>query len=319
MKISIIIPVYNVSAYIERCIKSVINQSYKGDIECIIVDDATPDDSITLCERIINEYKGNIDFVIIHHDFNKGLSSSRNTGTSYATGDFIYYLDSDDEISDNCIELLVDEIEKHPDVEIVQGEVKSIPNKNYYEKEHLKDVHYINDNTWIQKHYFNPHKSLPVNAWNKLIKRHFLERNNIRFKDGIIHEDELWMFYVTKYLRKISFCHHKTYIHYITPGSIMTTTSNLKSAKNWSVILDDVSNNFTSPFHHLQFNYYYRIFANKYVLYSLLPEYKKLMKKYIGISLKRRYLKIYILLIFLYLSVTLNKGQYRVLNKINKL
>ena len=104
MKISIVIPVYNVSNYIERCLRSVINQIYNGEIECIIVDDASPDNSINICESIIKQYNGNIHFHIIHHKTNMGLSSARNTGTKNATGQFIFYLDSDDFISPNCIE-----------------------------------------------------------------------------------------------------------------------------------------------------------------------------------------------------------------------
>ena len=86
IKVSIIIPVYNVSAYIERCIKSVINQTYY-DIECIIVDDATPDDSITKCEQMIAAYDVPIRFSILHHQQNRGLSAARNTGTEVATGE----------------------------------------------------------------------------------------------------------------------------------------------------------------------------------------------------------------------------------------
>ena len=85
MKVSIIIPVFNVSEYIERCIKSVMNQTY-SDIECLIVDDATLDDSIEKCERLIVEYKGPIKFSILHHQKNRGLSAARNTGTARQIG-----------------------------------------------------------------------------------------------------------------------------------------------------------------------------------------------------------------------------------------
>lgn len=69
MKVSIVIPVYNVSDYIERCILSVMNQTYK-DIECLIVNDCTPDDSMTKCQKLLNSYRGPIRFVILNHDKN---------------------------------------------------------------------------------------------------------------------------------------------------------------------------------------------------------------------------------------------------------
>ena len=98
MKVSIIIPVYNVSLYIERCIKSVMSQTYQ-DIECILVNDATPDDSIAIAERLIADYNGTIQFRILNHEHNKGQSTARNTGIDASTGDYLYFLDSDDEIT----------------------------------------------------------------------------------------------------------------------------------------------------------------------------------------------------------------------------
>ena len=88
MNVSIIIPVYNVSLYIERCIKSVMNQTYQ-DIECILVNDASPDNSITIAERLIADYDGSIQFRILNHEHNKGQSAARNTGIKAASGDYI--------------------------------------------------------------------------------------------------------------------------------------------------------------------------------------------------------------------------------------
>ena len=107
IKVSIIVPVYNVEDYIERCMLSIIDQTYPN-IECIIVDDCTPDNSITIIQSLLQQYNGTISFKILKHTTNKGLSESRNTGTEKATGDYIYYLDSDDELTPNCIEHLVD-------------------------------------------------------------------------------------------------------------------------------------------------------------------------------------------------------------------
>ena len=104
--ISVVIPVYNVALYVERCIKSVMQQTIEAD-ECIIVDDCSEDDSIVRCQRMIEAYRGKTRFTILHHKRNRGLSAARNTGTEHATGEYIYYLDSDDEISADCLEKLM--------------------------------------------------------------------------------------------------------------------------------------------------------------------------------------------------------------------
>ena len=111
MKVSIIIPVYNVGDYIEDCLRSVIRQVYSGDIECIIVDDCGTDNSIALAERLMASYKGPIQFIILHHQHNRGLSAARNTGIDVAQGDYIFFLDSDDELTDDSIATLTKPLE----------------------------------------------------------------------------------------------------------------------------------------------------------------------------------------------------------------
>jgi glycosyltransferase involved in cell wall biosynthesis len=118
--VSVIVPVYQVSDYVERCIRSVMAQTYT-DIECIIVDDATRDDSIDKCEALIKEYDGPIQFRIIHHEQNRGLSVARNTGFDAANGEYVYFLDSDDYITPDCIEKLVSVVKDDPTIEMVQG------------------------------------------------------------------------------------------------------------------------------------------------------------------------------------------------------
>lgn len=141
--VSVIIPVYQVSDYIERCIRSVMSQT-TTDIECIIVDDATEDDSIVKCERLIKEYndnvnldhnhdhnldgKGRIRFKILHHEMNRGLSAARNTGTKAATGEYVFYLDSDDEMTPDCMEKMMLMAEKYPEAEMVIGGYQTIEN-----------------------------------------------------------------------------------------------------------------------------------------------------------------------------------------------
>ena len=119
--ISIIIPVYNVEKYIVKCLQSVASQTLTKGIECIIVDDLGSDNSIQLALDFINNYEGDISFSIIHRKQNGGLSAARNTGIEAATKKYLYFLDSDDEITPDCTELMWGLIDKHGEVDLVQG------------------------------------------------------------------------------------------------------------------------------------------------------------------------------------------------------
>jgi glycosyltransferase involved in cell wall biosynthesis len=255
MKVSIIVPVYNVEKYINRCFNSIICQSYTN-IECIFIDDCSPDNSYQILRQRINEYQGNIYFNVIRHSKNKGLSGARNTGTLASTGDYIYYLDSDDEITNNCIEILVNLANKYPGVEIIQGNTKTIPQpKSDWRNIRLKNFpEFVNNKLWIKKHCLIEPK-IPVNAWNKLIKKNFLTENNLFFLEKIVHEDVHWMFYVAKKIKSISFTEKYCYFHYIVQGSIMQTVNNEKSIKSMLYIIKNFSLNIDNELSRIQKKY----------------------------------------------------------------
>lgn len=285
MKVSIIIPVYNVEKYIERCINSVIKQSFT-DLECILIDDCCTDNSMNICQNIINKYNGPISFIILKHNHSEGPSSARNTGTNIANGEYIFYLDSDDEITHDCISLLYNKVTKYPEVEIVQGCTIAEKNKEYYSLNRYEKIESINDNNWIQQEFFNIEKSFPVDVWNKLIRKDFIKKHNIRFKDGIIHEDQLWSYDVMTKLQSICFVHSKTYIHYSVPMSIMTSLSIERSYKSWGIILEDIASKMEEPFLELQIRKYlleyiekYEYFKNEKIHPSLINEFIKQAKR----------------------------------------
>ena len=284
MKVSIIIPVYNVSAYIEHCIESVMNQTYK-DIECIIVDDASPDDSIAKCEQMIAAYQGPIIFSILHHEKNKGLSAARNTGTIQATGDYIYYLDSDDTISSYCIEKLVEPILSDDSIEMVTGNVDFISeapplSSSMKQRENLSKYEYtsnaeVRDLFFSRKGYFGW-------AWNRLIKISFIEQNNLYFKEGIKWEDALWSFFVIKYLRHAFFIQDITYHYYIRPESITSSSSHEALLQNFGEIYLEISNNFTKGESNVEAKYFFKRFVSYFFQCPDNPNYvmsAKLFKK----------------------------------------
>lgn len=241
MKISIIIPVYKVELYIRKCIESVINQDYDGQIECIIVDDATPDNSITIAKNLISDYRGYIEFQIIRHEKNNGLSAARNTGIMASKGDYIYFLDSDDYIEPYCISSMCDIIKKYPDVEIVQaGTNSSWGDFNLVGRNDLPD--YTENRKWIKKTFLKRNLFL-VTSWNKLIKKSFVVNNKLYFKEGIVHEDEHWNFFACKYLSSFAICRKNTYNYITRDGSIMQENNEKKNIESWLIIMDDFINN----------------------------------------------------------------------------
>ena len=237
MKISIVIPVYNVEPYIEDCLKSVAEQTYKGDIECIIVDDCTPDGSCAIIERFIKEYNGNIDFILLHHSKNRGLSAARNTGIDAATGEYIYFLDSDDEITPDCLELLTKPLaEKKYD--IIIGEYIVDGNKNILplllEKEgETLTTEAIRDSYCSVKWY--------VMAWNKLYNLDYIKKHNLSFKEGLINEDELWTFQIASTAESMYTIKNATYIYKMRESSIMGTINGIRKANAYSTIFQEIS------------------------------------------------------------------------------
>lgn len=280
--VSIVIPVYQVSDYIERCICSVMAQTYTN-IECIIVDDATKDDSIDKIERLLKKYVGPIRFSILHHNVNRGLSAARNTGTKNAKGDYVFYLDGDDEITSNCIKDLLNIALEHPDAEVVIGNHIRYTDEGEF-------VHYqenvpvsllTNDDVFS----FFEHNLLPIAAWNKLIRRSFLLKNNLTFIEGIVWEDMPWMFMALKKLSKLYVCKTVTYHYYIRPNSIVTGTDNLSVGKNYCVIYDLILHNLTPGRESRELNIYVERFCKRYIEHRQeIPEYYVLMKEFRDLS-----------------------------------
>lgn len=246
ISISVIIPVYKVSAYVERCLKSVIKQTYNH-FECILVDDASPDDSIARCERMIAAYEGPIRFRILRHQQNRGLSAARNTGTDAATGDYILYIDSDDLISDDCVERLMAPVLRDASIEMVYGgwmrfsdqEAMELPSNFKTETREFCTREAVRD------FYFEGNRQFISGAWNKLISRDFLIRHQLRFREGQLWEDILWSYFVVKYLSHLYSLPDVTYFYYDRPMSISNGTDKTERLRHSSVISEIVSQNFT--------------------------------------------------------------------------
>lgn len=190
--VSIIIPVYNVEKYVGECLESVINQVMDFQVECILVDDCGQDNSMSIAENIISRYDGPIEFRILKHKKNCGLSAARNTGIRAAIGKYIFFLDSDDIITSDCLDLLYKVTLEHPDVNIVTGDLQTFPQKDKFSWMSLsgKDFpEYTSDKEWIKRKFLF---DFPIISWNKLYLRQWVVDNSLFFREGILHEDNYW-------------------------------------------------------------------------------------------------------------------------------
>lgn len=237
MKISIIIPVYNVADYIENCLYSVARQTYKGNIECLIIDDCTPDNSCELIKKFLNSYIGSIEFKVIHHRENKGLSGARNTGIKNATGNYLYFLDSDDIIKDDCLEKISEPLQKKT-YDFVIGGVTSSPYDPRYDKSLMVDDGSILSNDEILDTYI--HKLWYITAWNKLCNKKFIVDNELYFKEGLIHEDDLWSFELAYKAKSMFVIRTITYIYTIRTNSIMADACSLKHWKAYTDVANEM-------------------------------------------------------------------------------
>ena len=266
-KVSIIIPVYNVSDYIERSVGSVMKQTYQN-IECILVDDCSPDDSITKAESMISQYGGPIEFIILHHNKNKGLSGARNTGFWHSTGDYLYFLDSDDEITPTCIESLMKAALEDPTSEIIQGYSSCplvdpvIPDREMLAKKLLPFS--LKSNEDIRLCYYKKTELIRTSAWDKLVKRSFILNHNLLFREGVCFEDSLWLFYVLKYITSINLISDHTHFYHIRPNSI-TGNGEIVNAPSWVAIYNDVLANLSEGWERKEMAFFADGFCRRYV------------------------------------------------------
>lgn len=219
--VSIIIPVYNVERYIRRCVMSVCSQSYSR-IECVIVNDATPDNSMCIVREILQDYSGNIQFVVINHQTNKGLSVTRNDGVKAATGKYVFFLDSDDELySENVIDLFASYIAKYGEADFVLGRCNVIGGEPL---SYLREGCYKSDSIIIS--YLR--RNWPVIACSKFIRRDFFCENDLWFLPNLYHEDIAFSMKLAVSSSVMISMDEYVYNYYIRDNSI-TTKMRLKN------------------------------------------------------------------------------------------
>lgn len=233
LKLSIVIPVYNVELYIAKCLDSCLQQDIMADeYEIIVVNDGSPDKSVA----IINDYLQRFPNVRLVNRENGGLSAARNTGLKEAKGEYVWFVDSDDWIEPNVLKHLTDKAYKEkldvlcfnlqlvfPNGHIEQYNVSAKDNGSVY-----------NGADFIIK------IGMPPAAWAALYKRDFLEKNLICFYEGILHEDQEFTPRAYCLAERIAFIDYVVYNYNQREGGIMKSRQSERKCRDLLTVADSL-------------------------------------------------------------------------------
>ena len=206
-KVSVLVPFYNVEQYVGRCVESLFSQTYSN-IEYVFVNDCTPDNSMDIINEYIDKFNVRNKCVIINHEVNKGISASRNDCLDNATGDYILFIDSDDYIDKDMVELLVKAaIENNADISgcgyIEEYKDRSVEMPQRYTNNHVEMMRAITLLT------------IKGVMWKLLIRRSIVEENQVRFiPDNTMVDDYLFCCQVFFYAKRFASV-DKCMYHYI--------------------------------------------------------------------------------------------------------
>ena len=266
-KVSIIVPIYNVEKYLKRCVDSLINQTLQ-DIQIILVNDGSTDSSGEIAKQYAHDYQEKILYL---EKTNGGLSDARNCGMLYAEGEYIAFLDSDDYIESNAYEEMynkaIEENSDYVECDFIWEYPDKIKHDKRYEYKNKKEMLAF----------------VRVVAWNKLIKRSIVEKNNIKFPKGLRYEDIEFTYKLIPYLNEFSYI-NKEFIHYTQRENSIANVQNERTQEIFTV-LDDVleyykKNGFYDEYsEELEYNY------ARYLLCSSLKRICKIPDKNIRTKL----------------------------------
>ena len=209
IKVSVIIPVYNVEKYIERCLESIVNQTLK-EIEIIIINDGSNDETSKKLEKFLGDVR-----VIYIKTENRGQSAARNKGLKIAKGEYIGFVDSDDYIDLDFYEKLYKRI-KETNSDIAAASI--VRHHGTFEKWRVN--YDLNKSTTDKNEMFNlvkyPNQSY---VWNKIYKKDFLDSFEFKFKEGVYYEDILALFYILLNCKKLTTVTGTNYYYMVNDGN----------------------------------------------------------------------------------------------------
>lgn len=214
-KISVIVPIYSVEKYLNRCVDSILNQTFT-DFECILVDDGSPDN----CGKICDEYAKKDKRVKVIHKPNGGLSDARNAGIDVAQGECLSFIDSDDWIHPQMLEILYNGIVKN-NVILSVCAYEETENEKPFEKIEKPIFEIQNGMDFLVENNVTA-----VVAWNKLYHKGLFD--NIRYPVGKIHEDEFVTYKILYKAGSIAVCDEKLYMYFVNNEGITKSEWSIK-------------------------------------------------------------------------------------------
>lgn len=232
MKISVIVPVFKVEKYVRNCVVSILKQTYDH-FECVFVDDCTPDCSMEIVDSLLEEYEGNIEFKRVKHERNRGLSATRNSGVKAATGDYLFFLDSDDELNEDAMRRLVEALDRVGAVDCLVGDIEVVGKMNYKPIRAERRLNTLEDilSSYVRGEWY-------VMACGKLIRRAFFVRNDLWFREGLLHEDELFSFQLALTATSMVLINVPVY-RYVIRGDSITTNKSEKNYRDFLWIISE--------------------------------------------------------------------------------
>ncbi|HET1062917.1 TPA: glycosyltransferase family 2 protein [Streptococcus pneumoniae] len=254
MKVSVIIPVYNVEKYLRRCLDSVVNQTYK-DIEVILVNDGSPDNSKEICEEYVAKYS-NIQLI---NQKNAGLGAARNTGLQYITGNAVTFVDSDDWLELDAIEYYVASMKKS-DADIVVTQM--IRKKEYFSNEGTNGTtikeEVLNQEQFAKKYFKIDGNNIEYYACAKLYKRE--SAREVKYPVGLFAEDVPAAFGYIIRSQKIFYSTKVTYNYFFNDNSLTAkfTDKDFDLEKIWDLVVEEA-----------------KVYGNEdYILYAKVNRYR---------------------------------------------
>ena len=284
--ISILIPVYNVEEYLRECVDSVINQTYEN-LEIILVDDGSTDSSGKICD----EYAEKDSRVIVVHKTNSGPSKTRNEGLKVAKGDYIYFLDSDDYIDNNTIEILVLTAQNH-DADLVFFSAECFCDDGFEVKQGytIKNT-YKSCNGYEMLTQLHKNKDYHCSVVLLLIKHSILTENNISFLEtAYCSEDMLFTYKIFCSAKNAVHCPQSLYFRRCRPNSIVTSNKNelhFRSCRDVYEEIRDYSERISKTGDYMATEYTVRCAFNALETYKKIPKEKQSLCKMEYKSLKK--------------------------------
>lgn len=227
LKLSIIVPVYNVEQYLERCINSLLNQDLPyEDYEIILINDGSTDQSSEIARRIVSQY----DNIFLIEQENKGLSGARNSGMDVAKGEYLMFVDSDDMLFPNVISKIIKTAEDN-DLDACAYRIIYYDAKG---NKHLGAIQPFNPHKVYNGRYALTHGADIGAVWLNLYSRAIIEKNHLRFLDKIYHQDVDFNLRMYAYADRMMFMDLVAYCYCYNDTAISRVTSSAKAIKHIS-------------------------------------------------------------------------------------